>query len=188
MRKKAIIDIDNTLWHFCDALYEQLMRINKEFPPPDTWTHWDIWQGYCSIDDFLGAVNAVHLVQDHERHKPYPEAQNFLSSLKKNGYHITIASHRDPTHKKQTEKWLKKHRLLYDDLHLSFHKTHLFDISVDVVVDDSPHVLEKAVESGISASGLLFPWNRGYSDNGVKLFANLNEVLDHILDGKRCHR
>jgi hypothetical protein len=28
MRKKAIVDIDNTLWHFCDALYEELRKIN----------------------------------------------------------------------------------------------------------------------------------------------------------------
>jgi hypothetical protein len=40
--------------------------------------------------------------------------------------------------------------------------TKLFDESIAVVVDDAPHVLEKAVEKGVIATGLLFPWNRDY--------------------------
>ena len=113
---------------------------------------------------------------------PYPEAKDFLINLKDNGYHITIASHRSPDYRKQTEKWLEKHGLVYDELHLSFHKTQLFTESTAVVVDDSPKVLEKAVENGVLAMGLLFPWNREYADNGFMLFSNLNEILSHILD------
>jgi hypothetical protein len=181
MRKRAIIDIDNTLWHFCDALYDQLRKINKTFPTPDNWINWDMWEGFCSIDEFLGAVNAVHLKQHDDNYLPYPEAQDFLINLKENGYHIIIASHRSPDYRKQTKKWLEKHGLVYDELHLSFHKTELFDMSTDVVVDDSPHVLEKAVDKGVMAVGLLFPWNREYADNGFMLFSNLNEILEHIL-------
>ncbi len=87
-----------------------------------------------------------------------PQAQAFLSALKANDYHITIASHRSPNYRIQTEKWLEKHGLVYDELHLSFHKTQLFTESTDVVVDDSPAmVLEKAVDKGVRATGLLFP-------------------------------
>jgi len=182
MRKKAIIDIDNTLWHFCDALYEELRKINKTFPTPDSWTHWDMWEGFCSMDDFLGAVNAVHLNQHSDRYLPYPEAKDFLINLKENGYHITIASHRSPDYRKQTARWMEKHGLVYDELHLSFHKTELFDMSTDVVVDDAPQVLEKAVQNGVMAMGLLFPWNRDYADNGFLLFNSLNEILKHILN------
>jgi len=28
-QKKAVIDIDNTLWHFCDVLFERLQKINE---------------------------------------------------------------------------------------------------------------------------------------------------------------
>jgi hypothetical protein len=183
MRKRAIIDIDNTLWHFCDAFYEELQKINENFPAPDRWAHWDMWEGYCSLEDFLGAVNAVHFNQNRDRYLPYPEAKYFLSTLKENGYHITIASHRSPDYKRQTKVWLEKHALAYDELHLSFHKTLLFDRFTDVVVDDSPQVLEKAVESGVGAAGLLFPWNRDYAGNGFMLFSNLSEILYHILNG-----
>jgi len=182
MHKKAIIDIDNTLWHFCDALYEELRKINKDFPTPDSWTHWDLWEGYCTEDDFYNAVNVVHLNQHSDNYLPYPEAKDFLLSLRENGYHITIASHRSPDYRIQTEKWLGKHGLVYDELHLSFHKTQLFTESIGVVVDDSPLVLERAVEKGLMATGLLFPWNREYADNGFMLFDNLKKILSHILN------
>jgi len=180
--KRAIVDIDNTLWHFCDAFYEQLRKLNKNFPTPDRWTNWDLWEGYCSEDDFYAAVNVIHSQQDRDDYLPYPEAQDFLSKLKERGYHITIASHRSPDYKRQTGKWLEKHGLLYDELHLSFNKTLLFDKSIHVVVDDSPHVLEKAAKNCVMATGLLFPWNQACSDNGFRLFSNLNEILGHILD------
>jgi hypothetical protein len=183
MRKKAIVDIDNTLWHFCDSLYVELRKINKRFPTPDRWTHWDLWEGNCTREEFFNAVNVIHLNQHSDNHLPYPEAKDFLINLQENGYHITLASHRSPDYRKQTEKWLEKHCLVYDELHLSFHKTQLFDTSTDVVVDDSPHVLEKAVDKGVMATGLLFPWNQDYADNGFRLFNNLNEILSHIING-----
>jgi hypothetical protein len=182
MSLHAIIDIDNTLWQFCDALYEELKRVNEDFPLPEHWKHWDLWEGYCSKEEFWGAINTVQSNQDNHRYQPYPEARGFLSSLKENGYHITIASHRSPDFRSQTEKWLQMHDLVYDDLHLSYHKTRLFDMNTTLVVDDSPGVLEKAVESGAMATGLIFPWNRGYADSGFRLFGNLDEVLTHILD------
>jgi hypothetical protein len=182
MHKRAIVDIDNTLWQFCDALYEQLRKINRNFPAPEGWTDWDLWQGFCSEDEFYGAVHDVHFYQDSDRYLPYSEAKDFLSALKGNNYHITIASHRSPEFRKQTERWLEQHGLVYDELHLSFHKTQLFDISIDVVVDDAPQVLEKAVDKGVMATGLLFPWNRDFANNGLRLFNNLNDVLSHILN------
>ncbi len=181
MNKTAIIDIDNTLWQFCDAFYGELRKINEKFPPPESWTNWEIWEGYCTEQEFYKAVNAIHLNQDSDKFQPYPEARGFLSALKQHGYHITIASHRSPEYMSPTERWLDKHGLVYDDIHLSYHKTSLFINGTDVVVDDSPRVLEKAVESGALATGLLFPWNLAYRDSGFRLCSNLNEILDGIL-------
>ncbi|HXX79930.1 MAG TPA: hypothetical protein VEI46_00135, partial [Thermodesulfovibrionales bacterium] len=73
-----------------------------------------------------------------------------------------------------------RHGLAYDELHLSSDKTTLF-ARTDVVVDDSPYTLEKALESGVLGTGLLFPWNKPCADNGFRLFRNLNEVLQYIL-------
>jgi hypothetical protein len=181
MNKLAFIDIDNTLWQFCDAFYEELRRINKNFPTPANWTSWNIWEGHCTEQEFYKAVNAVHFKQDSDDFKPYHEAGGFLSSLKQEGYQITIASHRSPEFMTQTERWLRKHGLVYDDIHLSYHKTNLINKKTAVVVDDSPYVLEKAVEHNVMATGLLFPWNEAYPHNGFRLFHNLNEILESIL-------
>lgn len=182
MSKTAIIDIDNTLWQFCDALYDELKKVNKFFPTIDNWSHWDLWEGYCSKHDFFKAIETIHFDQDNDRYQPYPEARNLLLTLRENDYHITIASHRSADCRRQTERWLEKHGLVYDVLHLSYHKTRLFNMSTDIVVDDYPQVLERAVESGARATGLLFPWNREYANNGFRLFNNLNDVLSHILE------
>ena len=99
--------------------------------------------------------------------------------LKERGYRVVIASHRRTEMQGPTERWLRKHGLPYDELHLSFDKTVLF-MNAAVVVDDAPHTLEKAVEQRAIGAGLLFPWNKAYAGNGFGLFRDLNEVLGYI--------
>jgi 5' nucleotidase, deoxy (Pyrimidine), cytosolic type C protein (NT5C) len=180
-QKKAVIDIDNTLWHFCDVLFERLQKINNSVPSPDQWVEWDFWENFCSKEEFLGAIKDIHLNQDDDRHLPYPEAKDFLATLKEHDFHITIASHRTPDSIEETHRWLVKHELVFDEVHLSYDKTVLIDDDCHVVVDDAPHILEKAAERGVPAAGLLFPWNQSFAHNGYKLFRDLNEVLTHIL-------
>jgi HAD superfamily hydrolase (TIGR01509 family) len=180
MKKTAVIDIDNTLWQFCDAFYRVLKELHANFPPIDQWTTFDFWEQYCSEQEFMAAINSIHRDQDNDRYQPYPEARDFLLSLKKREFYIIIASHRFKATRQPTERWLARHQLTYDELHLSFEKSVLFDQAA-VVVDDAPHTLEKAVASGALAAGLLFPWNRAYVGNGIGLFRDLNDVLGYIL-------
>jgi 5' nucleotidase, deoxy (Pyrimidine), cytosolic type C protein (NT5C) len=177
--KTAIVDIDNTLWQFCDAFSEELRKINPAFPLPGQWNTWNFFVGYCTEEQFMGAVDAVHRKQDSDAYQPYPEAKGFLRTLKERGFRVVIASHRKTEMQGPTEQWLKKHELAYDELHLSFDKTVLFGDAA-VVVDDAPHTLEKAVEHKAIGAGLLFPWNRAYAGNGFGLFEDLNEVMAYI--------
>lgn len=180
MKKTAVIDIDNTLWQFCDAFYLELVKINKDFPKPDLWHSPDFWEGYCSESDFMAAINYIHHNQESEQYRPYPEAKDFLSKLREHGYYTILASHRLAETRLPTKSWLKRHELPYDELHLSLDKTILFN-RADVVVDDIPEILKKAIECGALGTGLLFPWNRAYAGDGFGLFRNLNDVLDYIL-------
>jgi hypothetical protein len=182
MLKKAVIDIDNTLWNFCDALYGRLKTLNPFVPSIDDWVHWDFWTNYCSEDEFWAAINRIHLNQDDDAYMPYDEAGEFLETLKNHDFHIVVASHRTAESYSQTKRWLRKHDLIFDELHCSPDKTLLFDECCRIVVDDSPFVLEKAVEKGVIAAGLMFPWNKNNGNNGYTLFNSLNEVLQHILD------
>jgi FMN phosphatase YigB (HAD superfamily) len=180
LKKRAIIDIDNTLWQFSDPFYLELKKVNDRFPMPDRWCTYNIWEGYCSAEDFIAAINRIHHNQDSDQYEPYPESRDFLLSLREAGFHITLASHRMQDTAPPTERWLARHRLPYDQLHLSLDKTVLFQ-NVDLVVDDSPLTLEKAVESGALGAGLMFPSNGSYPSNGFRLFQNLHEVREYIL-------
>ena len=123
MDKTAIIDIDNTLWQFCDAFYIELEKTNRNIPAPDRWSSPDFWQGYCSEAEIINAINFIHLNQDSGQYKPYVESRDFLSALRKCDFHIILASHRLIETRRPTENWLKIHRLPYDELHLSSDKT-----------------------------------------------------------------
>lgn len=180
MKKTAVIDIDNTLWQFCDAFYVELRKVNKDFPEIEEWSTFDFWEPYCSREEFMAAINAIHLNQDNELYRPYPQARDFLLKLRERGFTVIIASHRMAGTRGPTERWLARHQLPYDDLHLSFDKTVLFDRAA-AVVDDSPETLKRAVARGAKSAGLLFPWNRAFAGNGFGLFPDLGEVLEYIV-------
>jgi hypothetical protein len=72
MTKNAVIDIDNTLWQFCDVFYLELKKINSAIPPVEQWTTFDFWQQYCSEKEFMAAINAIHQDQDSDCYQPYP--------------------------------------------------------------------------------------------------------------------
>lgn len=174
MRKVALVDIDNTLWDFALVLYENIAKVNSAIPQPDKWHCWDFWKNYIDAKSFYAIIDKIHLRQD--KFGTYPDAKNFLHELKASGYTIIIASHREEQSRIPTLKWLTKHGLVFDDLHLSYDKTVLFPCC-SLVIDDSPHVLESAIKNNLFATGLEFPWNKG---NGFRLFRNLSEVLEHL--------
>jgi beta-phosphoglucomutase-like phosphatase (HAD superfamily) len=181
MKKTAVVDIDNTLWQFCDVFYRNLKNLHANFPVIEQWTTPDFWEPFCSEQEFLAAVNMIHFDQDNPAFQPYPEARTFLRSLKDQGFQVIIASHRLKETRQPTERWLSRHELLYDELHLSTDKTVLFR-GAAVVVDDAPATLEMAVASGARGAGLLFPWNRAYAGARIGLFRDLNAVLGYILE------
>ena len=51
--------------------------------------------------------------------------------------------------------------LPYDELYCSYDKVaRCREIGIDVLIDDSPENLERALDAGITAATLLHPWNR----------------------------
>ncbi len=176
MNRTAVIDIDNTLWRFCDMLHAELRKVNPDFPPVNEWRDWDFWENHCTAKEFYDAIQSIHANQDSDEYLPFPEAGEFLFSLKEKGLYLIIASHRAPDFREPTERWLKKHGLPYDELHLSFDKTVLFSEDCYCVIDDAPHILEKASSMSIRTAGLRFPWNEEYRGNGFNLYESLKEI------------
>ena len=174
MEKKIIVDIDNTLWDLAPVLWEYLKALNASMPPPSQWTYWDICEDYVPPRELFRALRDIHSQQDI--YVPYPEAKPFLLALKEKGFQITIASHREEGTLDPTARWLHKHDLVFDEIHLSRDKSVLFDHHF-AIIDDSPVTLEKAARAGIVRAGLIEPWNKG-TDH--PLFHNLNEILMYI--------
>ena len=172
-----IVDIDNTLWDLSPELWAQLKAYNPKMPPPSQWHHWDFWEEHVTLRDLFRALSKVHNQQD--MYLPYPDSKAFLASLKERGFYILIASHREKGAMDPTVRWLKKHGLVFDEVHLMDDKSVLFDSSW-AIIDDSPVTLEKAAEAGILHAGLLAPWN---VNTGHPLFKTLPEILEYI----DCH-
>ena len=172
--KKIIVDIDNTLWDFAPLLYERIKKTNPEIPPPAEWRLWDFWRAYVSTHQLYAIIRDLHMKQD--TYPTYPDAMGFLASLKDLGLYIIIASHREKGTLEATTRWLVKHSLLFDEVHLSHDKSVLFEDSW-AIVDDSPITLEKAKNFGIVRAGLRTPWNR---EDDHPLFDNLMGVLGYV--------
>ena len=174
--KRIIVDIDNTLWDFATPFWKKIGH--HGVPLPSEWTG-DFWKDYFTIEQFQRYIDEVHQEQDAGA-APFPEAAAFLSALRTGGRRITIASHRNPASRGVTEKWLKTHSLVYDELYVGPDKTVLFD-DHDAIVDDSVELLDKAATKGLITAGLRYPWNR---DSGHCLFENLSEILVYLNAGK----
>ncbi len=87
-----------------------------------------------------------------------------------------IASHREKETLAATRKWLEKNALAFDEIHLSYDKSVLFDERWGII-DDSPVTLDKARSAGIVRAGLKNPWNEGEDH---PLFSNLDEIYDYL--------
>ncbi len=177
-KNRIIVDIDNTLWDFASALYRKISHYGV--PKPAEW-HGDFYQRYFSLKQLLSYVDEIQGEQD-ERHPPFPDAVPFLSSLRKKGCHITIASLRNPDKRDVTEKWLKTHRLVYDELYLVPEKSFLFE-NHHAIVDDDPRTLDKAASTGLIATGLKFAWNK---NSKHALFSGLMDVLKYLNESNCC--
>ena len=175
-RHPILIDIDNTLWDFGTIFYIKIKSKGYNVPPPHTWD-WHFAKGIIADDEFCKIIREVH--EDQINYKPFDYAREFLENLKNAGYTIIINSHRDKDLYSITRNWLEKHNLIFDDLVLIEDKRQLFK-DVKFIVDDSPAILEHAVNIGVPATGLLFSWNRHLS-NKVKLCNTLKQCEEFIL-------
>jgi len=175
--KKAIIDIDDTLWNFGDAWYEELKKIGIKTQNPKTWTTWSygIEKGFLTIDILKETARNVHLKQ-HEQ-EIYESAAELAFFLKKHKYEIIIASHRCETTTQSTQKWLYKHDIYFDSVVLCNDKTVLLNGN-GIVIDDMPKVLEKGIEQNMECFGLKFPYNEYISK--ANLFDNFTDLAKGV--------
>ncbi len=92
---------------------------------------------------------------------PYPGAVEVVRRWHEQGHFIHVTSHRAGAAHDATARWLDAIGLPHDELHCSFDKvSRCRELGIDVLIDDSPETLLRAVEAGNTPATIEHPWNR----------------------------
>lgn len=156
---RIAIDIDSTLHHYWDEFSGAVKRrFGVELPYDDQLT----WRISRLRDEQLRAAIAdTHSDAAIARARPYPDAVETINEWRVNGHAIHIASHRDASCQPATARWLEAIGLRHDELYCAWDKVgHCQEIGVDLLIDDSPTNLSRALDAGMMAATLAHPWNR----------------------------
>jgi uncharacterized HAD superfamily protein len=160
---RLAIDIDSTLHPYWDQLAEIAhRRFGVELPYERQYT-WAI--DGLAPEQLKACVDETHSPEHVLAAEPYPGAVEAIQRWHQNGHFIHITSHRATDTQPHTSAWLDQIGLPHDELYCSNDKiARCLEIGIDVLIDDSPDTLVRAVEVGITAATLEHPWNRGIAD------------------------
>jgi uncharacterized protein len=159
LEMKIAIDIDSTLheyWGQLSAAARRRFGIDLPYEDQHTW-------GITLLrpEQVRACIEETHSDAAVLSAEPYPGAVAAVGAWHADGHFIHITSHRAVSSREATERWLRRIELPYHELHCSYDKiARCKEIGVDVLIDDSPVNLERALEAGITAATLLHPWNR----------------------------
>jgi hypothetical protein len=156
---RIAIDIDSTLHHYWDVLSRAARdRFGVDLPYEQQIT-WGI--------TLLKPRQVQACVEDTHRDAaildatPYPGAVETVRAWREAGHFIHITSHRAVSAQGATATWLQQIGLPYDELYCSMDKiARCQEIGIDLLVDDSPVNIARAVDAGIAVATIRHPWNR----------------------------
>jgi hypothetical protein len=156
---RIALDIDSTLHHYWDVLAAVAKRRFGVELPYDRQTVWEIDR--LRPEQVRAAVEETHREENILAAVPYEGAVETVRAWHEAGHFIHVTSHRRAGAYEATRRWLDAIGLPYDELHCSSDKiARATELGIDVLVDDSPQNLLRALEAGMTAATLLHPWNR----------------------------
>jgi uncharacterized protein len=156
---RIAIDIDSTLHHYWNLLSDAARRRFGVDLPYEEQLDWGITR--LRPDQLRLCIEETHCDAAILAGEPYPDAVETIRRWSAAGHFIHITSHRDHGARDATARWLDKIGVPYDDLHCSFDKVgRCVELGIDVLIDDSPINISRAIEHGIVAATIAHPWNR----------------------------
>ena len=185
----AIVDVDETLWPFHDALENTARDLGVKIPKRKDCTYWNSVFQYAGECEVVKVFDTVHSQQCS--YKPYSDAEAFLKFMATR-FHVIIASHRKPTYRIELVDWMNTNKLPYNEIVVTSDKTALFNNNprVEVVVDDRDQTIIDACKRGKVGIGLRKPWNMNATYTtmvkgqervvGLTLFESLTEIADFL--------
>ena len=176
--KIAFVDVDNTLWDF-EAVMRSKMAELLTVEIPESFAEWnqpvDMFEDKQLAYDMF---NDIHMNQ--EQYSPFGSADRVLKDLRRLGYDILIASNRIKESQPQLEKWLDANWLIYNDIYCGLNKEELLaNPDIELVVDDSPFIINEAMKRDIPVLSLRYRYNKNILGN--KKFNTLQEMHEHLI-------
>jgi uncharacterized protein len=167
---RIAIDIDSTLHHYWDELAGAAKRRFGVDLPYDEQRTWQITR--LRIEQLRAAIADTHSDAAIARGRPYPHAVEIVNAWHAGGHFIHITSHRAAACRPATALWLHDIGLSYDELYCSYDKVgHCRDIGIDILIDDSPVNIVRAIEAGIAPATIVHPWNRDVCEEEDVVYA-----------------
>jgi uncharacterized protein len=156
---RIAIDIDSTLHHYWDVLSDAARRRFGIDLPYEEQFDWGITrlkpeQLQCCIDE-------THCDRVILAGRPYLGAVETVNAWAADGHFIHVTSHRATGTHDATARWLDGIGLHYDELYCSYDKIAKCEaIGIELLVDDSPTNLQRALDAGLRAATITHPWNQ----------------------------
>ncbi len=185
---RIAIDIDSTLHHYWPLLSAAAKRRFGIELPYDRQFTWAISR--LRKEQLRVCVEDTHSEKAIRSAKPYPNAVETVNRWHAEGHFIHITSHRAEHCHRATKDWLDGIGLVYDDLYCSYDKiARAREIGIDVLIDDSPVNIVRAIDAGIKAATIRHPWNQDVCEEEEVICApdwpELGRRLDPFLGGDR---
>ena len=159
MSARIAIDIDSTLHHYWDQLREIVRRRHGIDLPYEDQHTWHIPQ--LAREDLAEAVLESHEEPQVLAAVPYPGAVETVNGWHAAGHFIQITSHRRTDAHAATARWLDDAGFAYDELYCSYDKVaKCEEIGIDLLIDDSPTNIQRALDAGIATATITHPWNQ----------------------------
>jgi uncharacterized protein len=185
---RIAIDIDSTLHHYWPLLSAAAKRRFGIELPYDRQYTWSISR--LREEQLRVCVADTHSDEAIANAKPYPHAVEIVNRWHDAGHFIHVTSHRAEHCQPATKQWLDGIGLAYDDLYCSYDKVgHCSEIGIDLLIDDSPVNITRAIDAGIAAATIRHPWNTDVCEEEDVIcggdWPELAERLQPLLDGDR---
>jgi uncharacterized HAD superfamily protein len=180
---RIAIDIDSTLHHYWDVLSDAAKRRFGIDLPYEEQLTWGITR--LKPEQLELVIRETHCEATIAASEPYAGAVDTVNRWQAAGHFIHITTHRPGTAHEATARWLEQIGLHYDELYCSEDKVARCQaIGIDLLIDDSPENLRRAVEAGITAATIVHPWNLDVVEEEGLIAADSWEGLAAALEAR----
>ena len=183
---RIAIDIDSTLHHYWDRLSAAAQRRFGITLPYEEQFTWGITR--LKPEQLELCIQETHCEAAILAGEPYPGAVETVNAWHEAGHFIHITSHRAGACQDATVRWLEQIGLRHDEMYCSYDKvTRCVELGIDLLVDDSPVNIQRAVDAGITVATIAHPWNRDVCEDEDVVcaddWAGLRRALAPMLEG-----